>query len=131
MNQRHRVFCVSNRAVRRSRAAARVTKILAPVNFSTESKKALRYARMMARRFGATIALLHVVEPIERAADYGYGPVTTRCPNPHLVKNAEIKLRALAKRCARSDSEQAILVRTGVAETEILDTARAINADLI
>jgi nucleotide-binding universal stress UspA family protein len=74
---------------------------------------------------------MHIVEPMVRTADYGYGTVTTCCPNPHLVKNAENKLRALAKKLARSDSERAILVRTGVAETEILEAARAMDADLI
>src|SRR5437899_11605488 len=121
MHPKHKVFSVSNRAGRRSRAAMRVAKILVPVNFLPESAGALRYARMFGRRFGASLTLLHVVEPIVRAADYGYGTVTTCCPNPHLAKNAETELRALARKPSRSSAGWGILLRTGIVETEILE----------
>jgi nucleotide-binding universal stress UspA family protein len=86
---------------------------------------------VFARRFAATITLLHVVEPIVRAADYGYGQVMMRYPNPRLVKHAEVKLRALARRRSGSNPRWRILVRTGIAEMEILEAARAMDADLI
>jgi nucleotide-binding universal stress UspA family protein len=111
--------------------AARLVKILVPVNFLPESASALRYARIFGRRFDATITLLHVVEPIVRAADYGYGTVTTCCPNPHLVKNAEARLRTLARRRPHSGASWRVLIRTGIAEAEILGAAREMDADLI
>jgi universal stress protein A len=116
---------------KRWRCVVRVAKILAPVKFSAESEKALVYAQVFARRFAATITLLHVVEPIVRAADYGYGQVMMRYPNPRLVKHAEVKLRALARRRSGSNPRWRILVRTGIAEMEILEAARAMDADLI
>jgi nucleotide-binding universal stress UspA family protein len=115
----------------RRSSAVRLVKILVPVKFLPESASALHYARIFGRRFDATITLLHVVEPIVRAADYGYGMVTTCCPNPHLVKNAEARLRTLARRRPHSGASWRVLVRTGIAETEILGAAREMDADLI
>ena len=100
MTPKHKALPARHGLGSRSRASAHVAKILAPVNFSAESQNALRYAQTFGRWLGASITLLHVVEPIVCAADYGYGPVTMRYPNPTLVKNAEVKLSTLAKRGA-------------------------------
>lgn len=126
----HHTIGPMRKAGRRPREMG-VAKILVPTNFLPHSASALRYARMFGRRFGANITLLHVVEPIVRAADYGYGTVTTCCPNPHLEKNAETRLRGLAKRASPAGSRWGILVRTGIAESEIPKAAREIDADLI
>lgn len=42
---------------------ARVTKILAPTDFSEHSRRALDYAVFLARTFGAELTVLHVFEP--------------------------------------------------------------------
>jgi len=39
-----------------------ITRILVPTDFSEPSEAALAYARMLARQFGATFHLLHVIE---------------------------------------------------------------------
>ena len=57
-----------------------LAKVLVAVDFSKESKKAMCYAGAFARRFGASITALHVVEPIACQADYGYGAVTRHIP---------------------------------------------------
>ena len=38
------------------------TRILVPVDFSPQAERAFRYATSLAYRFGAKLALLHVVE---------------------------------------------------------------------
>jgi nucleotide-binding universal stress UspA family protein len=43
----------------------RVKRILVPVDFSQGSLNALRWARNLARQFGAELLLLHVVAPID------------------------------------------------------------------
>src|SRR5690242_16728076 len=43
----------------------RVHRILVPVDFSECSRAAIDWAAELARRFGASIDLLHVVEPIQ------------------------------------------------------------------
>src|SRR5437660_4977467 len=55
--------------------ALKINKILLPTDFSASSQKALRYAKSFARRFGARLVLLHVVEQVPYTADFGYGTV--------------------------------------------------------
>lgn len=113
-----------------TRTTMRLAKLLVPVDFSAESKNALRYAGAFARQFGASLTLLHVVEPIVCAADFGYGPVTRCSPNQELLKKAKTRLNLLGKRLA-SALRPAVVVRTGVAETEIVEEARHLGTDLI
>ena len=108
-----------------------LARILVPVDFSAESARALRYADVFARRFGASHTLLHVVEPIVEAADFGYGPVTMHCPNPQLEKSAHARLTILARKRARPREGVAAVVRSGIAETEIVKAAKDLRADLI
>ena len=56
-------------------AATRSKRILVPIDLSRCSKTALEYARFLSKRDGASITLLHVVEPLIYAApDGAYGP---------------------------------------------------------
>src|SRR3982750_1703509 len=41
----------------------RLKNILVPIDFSKESRKALEYAIPFAAQFGATLSLVHVIEP--------------------------------------------------------------------
>ena len=41
-----------------------IQRILVALDFSSESHCALRYAVMLGKRFGSTLMLVHVVEPI-------------------------------------------------------------------
>ena len=106
-------------------------RVLVAIDFSEESKKALDYAGAFARQFGASVALVHVVEPILCSGDYGYGPITNRVPNQALLQKARTRLNVLAKRLAGCPSKPATLVRTGVAAVEIPRAARDLEADLI
>src|SRR5256885_9939223 len=69
-------------------SALKINKILLPTDFSAPSQKALRYAKSFARRFGARLVLLHVVESVSYTADFGYGPVVRTEPDPLLLKRS-------------------------------------------
>jgi nucleotide-binding universal stress UspA family protein len=108
-------------------ARLKVRHILVPTDFSPISRKALRYARPLAKRFGARITLLHVVAPFTYEADYGYGPVT-RCVFD------EAAVRAVRRRLgsiARSKCQTTAVVRRGYAPEEIANAARKLKTDLI
>ena len=51
-------------------------RILCPVDFSEHSQAALAQAAEVARKFGAELTLLHVVEPILYPVAYGLPPVS-------------------------------------------------------
>lgn len=106
-------------------------RILVPLDFSTDSKNALRYAVSLARQAGASLTLLHVVEPIVSQADFGYGRVTTRSANQSALRHTQSALNVVARKLAESGSQPITMVRTGNAETEIVQAASDFAADLI
>ena len=54
----------------------RLSRILVPVDFSAESKNALRYAAAFAQQFGASVTLVHVVKPVICSADFVFATRT-------------------------------------------------------
>ncbi len=63
---------------------ARISKILCPVDFSEHSQAALEHAAEVARRFGADLTLVHVVEPVLYPVAYGLprpSPPSTTSPS--------------------------------------------------
>ena len=115
----------------RMRRIIRLTEILLPIDFSPESKNALHYAVAFADQFGASLTLLHIVEPILCEADFGYGPVTRSSPNQQRLKRAKARLNRFTTKSVRERSKAIVLVRTGVAASEIVQTARQLQTDLI
>ena len=109
----------------------RLSKVLVPIDFSPESRNALLYARAFSRRSGASLTVLHVVEPILCQADYGYGPVGRQYPNQELLNKARAKLNKLCKRVTDIEHVPMAFVRSGMADAEIVQTARDLNIDLI
>lgn len=49
-----------------------IQSILTPTDFSDRASKALKYAVSFARAYKAKLILLHVVEPVSYAGEYGY-----------------------------------------------------------
>src|SRR5713226_2978361 len=93
-----RSACDERTGVDRMPPSLNLKRILVPIDFSAESRRALEYAAAFASHFGASITLLHVVEPILREGDYGYGPVTNRVPNQESLKKAQTRLGTLRRR---------------------------------
>jgi nucleotide-binding universal stress UspA family protein len=105
--------------------------ILVPTDFSPHAEAALRYAIDLAKPFGATITLLHVVEDPLAAGMWSSEIYTAEIAGLqiNLVKGAEERLRRIAAKTVgvRILTE----VRTGRTPSTILDVAKSASADLI
>jgi nucleotide-binding universal stress UspA family protein len=108
-----------------------IPKILVPIDFSLQSKRAVEYAAMFVRRFGASITLLHVVKPVVSQADYGYGPVIRQIADDNLVNKAKTRLNAMRKTRLSIAAHAATIVRTGVPDFEIVRAAKDLGIGLI
>lgn len=106
-------------------------RILVPVDFSAESTGALKYAGVIARKRGAEVTLLHVVERIHCVHDFGYGPVTCRKPNDPAVRSAGARLRALGRRHLATGQPWVAVVRSGTVCEEITKTALETKSEII
>src|SRR5215207_6454353 len=73
----------------------RLKVIVVPIDFSAESKKALRYACKLAEQFGAELRLIHVVEPVPFLNDLTNVPLSRS--DRDIAKEAFVKLQALAQ----------------------------------
>src|ERR1041384_242376 len=104
--------------------------ILVPIDFSAPSRKALDYAVPLAKRFGAKLTLVHVVEPMA-APDFA-GSFPLMIEHDRLAAACASELESLVKQ-RRIDPKlisQTIFCR-GRSYHEITSTARAVKADLI
>ena len=107
-----------------------VTSILVPLDFSTESRKALAYAVPFARQFGAHITVLHVVEPVATPDFAKSFPLALE--NEKVMRAAREQLDNILKiEGVEADIIGKVLVRYGRSFQEITGAARNINADLI
>lgn len=109
----------------------RLQRILVPLDFSENARKALRYAEAFARQFGARITLLHVVEPMIYPADSGFVPVETHSWEGALVKETQTRLEAVAREAIGPGVDVETVVVTGNAFMEIAELARARQIDLL
>jgi universal stress protein A len=103
--------------------------ILVPIDFSEPSKKALSYALGIAKRNGAKITLLHVIEPIAVYPDAAYPVMMGADLGPTAAKGAFRKLcreEAVDARLIRST-----VIRRGTPHQEITGAARELETDLI
>jgi len=108
----------------------RIKSILVPLDFSPQSRSALRYALQFARGFKAKVTLLHVVEPVA-TPDFAMSfPLAT--DNDRQMAAARTELERLARAASRSRGlVEKALVRFGRSFHEIADTARTRKSDLI
>lgn len=104
-------------------------KILVPIDFSDCSRKALMYAFPLARQFGASLTLLHVVY-----ANYAYGEYAGcdfKQLESQLLENGRKDLAEFAKREVAGPVSCATDVRAGRAADEIVLAAREDGVDLV
>jgi nucleotide-binding universal stress UspA family protein len=108
-----------------------IRSLLVPIDFSVHSKNALRFAIGIARKFGASVQLVYVVEPTIYPADLGFGQVVLPGVEDELREKGGEELRALiAKEVGRS-VKASWTVRTGNPHQEILREAEERKVDMI
>ncbi len=112
-------------------AAFGIHSILVPIDFSVHSKNALKYAVPMARRFGATIHLIYVVEPTVYPADLGFGQVVLPGVEDELRDKGGEELQSLIRKEIGRTVTSSWAVRTGNPHQEILREAEERGVDLI
>jgi nucleotide-binding universal stress UspA family protein len=107
--------------------------ILLPTDFSECGNYALGFATSLARKFGASVICVHVIEPI--VPTVGYSGMTEPLPiadiSEQLENSAERELPKLAEceECAGVELEE--LIVHGEAASEIVRVARERKVDLI
>lgn len=108
----------------------KIRKILVPIDFSEPSQQALRYARPFAEQFGASLVLLHVMEPIVYPVEFGYAPLDPLDVEGPRLKELQARLKQMGDELGTSVPVKAI-VKVGRVWKEIVDVASAQNTDLI
>ena len=110
-----------------------ITRILVPVDFNARSEHAFEYAAMLARRFGASLELLHVIEdPFVSGAwsSDGFDPYIPDLID-RLIADARRRLREMKEVLAAEGDEVEPVVLKGTAAQTIVDRAAAGQFDLI
>lgn len=107
--------------------ALTIGRILAPVDFSDPSPPALRYARLLGEATGAEVILLYVIEPVAYPAELG---VVVNL-EADLAERAQGELDKLRERHFAGFPRTRTLVCHGVADQEIIETAKREGAGMI
>jgi universal stress protein A len=108
-------------------------RILVPTDFSEPSDAALDYARALADKFGATLHLLHVIEPGSMAGAVSNEAYLGTSPGIYevLVKEAQAKFAHCVFPADRAKYGATTEVMTGVTADTIIDVAADQHMDLI
>jgi nucleotide-binding universal stress UspA family protein len=106
----------------------KIKTILVPLDFSRASMDALNYAVALARKFAATVHLLHVTAPDEAAAP---GAAHILRQTAQAVVSAQERLGKMHAKHLFPFWPENTYVRTGPAFQKICEQAREIGADLI
>lgn len=110
-------------------------KILVPVDFSDDSGRLLAAAEEAARARGASLLLMHVVEPVPDTAGPGTDPAMVQMPSFQDIdaeKRIETeRLRKMAGEVAARGTACTSEVRFGLPADEIVDAAARCGAGLV
>jgi universal stress protein A len=104
-------------------------RILVPIDFSDCSKEALRCAVPLARQFGATLLVLHVVQP-----SYPADPCLVSQYEQFessLIDSSKNWLEQMVRASVPAEVPSQAVVRTGHPAMEIVRAAAEMRADLI
>ncbi len=104
-----------------------VHKVLVPLDFSDPSQQAIQYARRFAAPSNAELLLLYVIEPVAYPAELG---VVINL-DADLAERALGELEKLRQQHLGDYPRARCVVRSGVADAEIVSTARDEHVELI
>lgn len=111
------------------------TKILAPTDFSEDSKLALGYVSELAQKFGAEIIVVHVDQPLAPVMASELNPgLDVGTMNRIAEEQRLLALRELDQTTARlreQNLKARSLMRVGAPFLEIINAAQSESADLI
>lgn len=110
--------------------AIKLRRILVPIDFSPESLETVRYARLLAKRFGAKLHLMHVVTP-PPAFPLGRGTLPLAFSGKQIAAGVLKRLKSLAAEYSVPPQLARYTVRAGAAADKINEIARESGADLI
>lgn len=111
--------------------AFRLKRILVPVDFSVNSKRALKYAVEFAKIFDGSLTLMYVVEPLVYPPDFSFGQIGYPNIEDEVTRRAEQELQALADEHIGREVATEKVVVSGKPFFEIIDYARENEIDLI
>ena len=106
-------------------------RVLAAVDFSEDSKVALEYAGILAGRLGASLSIVHVVEPDLGTPDANSLPITAKTSDSERQAEAKLDLSSLGERMLGTCRVVETSVRSGIAFFEIAEAAKVLGADFI
>jgi nucleotide-binding universal stress UspA family protein len=111
--------------------AARVDRVLVPVDFSDYAKLALAYAAELASLFEAEMHLLHIVDEVVYPDFYPPVIPSGGSVTDELREESLERLKGLLQNVPAPDRPAHVHVRSGRAATAIADFAAELQADLI
>jgi universal stress protein A len=106
-----------------------IQNILVALDFSDYSKTALDYATFLAEGFGATLTMVHAVEPYVYPEDLSAGLTIDQIDLRWMQKQKE-KLETL-RQTIKEGIPAVVVVTMGTAWNQIVTMAKSWNADLI
>jgi nucleotide-binding universal stress UspA family protein len=112
-----------------SASPPQLSNILIAVDFSKYSEAALQYGTFLAERFGATLTLVHAVEPYIYPEDLSAG-FTIEDLDARWLKDKKDKMETL-RRTIKPGVSSTIVVTMGTAWNRIVGVAKSRRADLI
>lgn len=104
-------------------------KILVAVDLSEDAHQVLQRAQELAGCFGASLELIHVIEPVALNSPYELSPSLPSDMQSVLVQRAEEFLSRLTEEYGSADMPHT--VHLGSIKQSILDTAKTSEIDLI
>jgi len=109
------------------------TRILVPTDFSEPSDAALDYARTLAQKFGASLRLLHVIEPPYESGAFSNEVYLAETPGLYdmLAKKAQAQFASRVVPADRARYGITTEIMTGRSATTIVEYAADQHVDLI
>jgi nucleotide-binding universal stress UspA family protein len=108
-----------------------ITKILVPTDFSEHSNRVLQSASMIARKFGAALRVVYVVESLDAYAGFAVPHLPLENLEKELIERAKRKMTEFLAENMAQDIPHAGAVLNGKVAEEIARYAKDQGCDLI
>ncbi|MFA6954923.1 MAG: universal stress protein [Thermoanaerobaculia bacterium] len=108
-----------------------IRRILAPTDFSDSASSAVDYAKLLAKRFGAGITLLHAAPPVATFEPLPLEAIALVGTLADERDRASTALESYREKHLSEISETDVVLATASPAEAILSSSRALNADII